>query len=78
MLCFDQQGSQESRERFVLEKPRPQLELLVHKAEAVEDHRFHGSTRRHNPRFWLVSGGTVNDLTNAKFIQHTRDKAQMV
>ena len=73
MLGFDQQGRQESRERFILEKPRHEIELLVHKAEAVEHHSCDGVARGHNPRFWLVSSGTVNDLTNAEFIEHSRE-----
>jgi hypothetical protein len=78
MVGFDQPGCQESRYRFILEKPWDQIELLVHKAEAVEDHRFHSIARGHDPRFWLVSGGSVNDLANAEFIKHRRNKAQMV
>jgi hypothetical protein len=74
----DQHGSQKSRGRFVLEKPRHQRELLVHKAEAVENHGFNSIARGHDGRFWMVSGGTVNDLTKAKFIAHPCDQAPMV
>jgi hypothetical protein len=76
-LGVDQQGCQESRWRLVLEKPRPEREWLVHTAKAVEDHRLHGIARGHEPRCWRVPGGTVNDLTNAEGIAHTRDQAQM-
>jgi hypothetical protein len=55
-----------------------QTAWVVHKAEAVEDHRFDGIARDHDPRRWIVSGGSVNDFTNAEFIEHTCDKAQMV
>ena len=54
------------------------IEWLVHKAEAVEDHRFHSIARGHDPRVWLVSGGSVNDLANAEFIENRRNKAPMV
>ena len=78
MVGCDQHGCSESRYRCIREQPRDQRKLLVHQAEAVEDHRFDGIARGHDPRLWMVSGRAVNDLTYAEFIEHTRDKAQMV
>lgn len=78
MLRFDHQGGQESRGRFVLEQPLHPRAVLVHTAEAVQDHGFDGIARGHDPRCWLVSGRAVHDLTYAEGIEHTRDKAPMV
>jgi hypothetical protein len=52
--------------------------VLVHKAEAIEHHGVDGLARGHNPRFWILLGGSVNDLTDAEFIEHVRDKAKMI
>jgi hypothetical protein len=78
MVGFDQHGCSESRYRLIREQPRDQRKLLVHQAEAVEDHRFHRIARGHDPRVWLVSGGSVNDPAHAECIEHRRNKAQMV
>jgi len=77
-LGCDQPGSQEARGRFVLEQPRHQITWWGHHAEAVADHRVNGLARGHDPRVWRASGGTVNDLTHAECIEHTRDQAHMV
>jgi len=77
-LGFDQHGCQESREGFVREKPRHQIEWLVHQAEAVEDNRVDDIARGHEPRVWMWSGYAVNDLTHAECLAPTRDKAHMV
>jgi hypothetical protein len=78
MAGVDQHRCQASRYRLILENPRDHLEWLGHKAEAVQDHGVDGLARGHDPRVWLVSGGSGKDLTNAKCIEHTRDQAQMV
>jgi hypothetical protein len=52
--------------------------LLVPNAEAVEAQCFHSIARGHDPRFWLVSGGSVHDLANAECIAPRRNTAQMV
>jgi hypothetical protein len=62
----------------MLEKLGHQLELLVHTAEAVEDHRFDGMARGHNAELRVWLGGVVNDLPNAEFFKHTCDEAPMV
>jgi hypothetical protein len=51
---------------------------LVHTAEAVKTHRFHGIARGHNPRFGMEAGGTAHDLTQATGIDHTCATAQLV
>ena len=74
----DQPGRQESRARCIREKPRHEIEWLVHTAEAVEHHRFDGVARAHHPRVWIVWGRSVHDLTDAECIEPARDKAKMI
>src|SRR5882724_7331691 len=78
MLGVNQAGRQESRDRFILEKPRHQVELLVYKAEAVEDHRFDGMAGGDDAHLRVLLGRLVNDFSNAKFVKHARDKAKMI
>jgi hypothetical protein len=78
MLGFNHAGRQESSGRLILEKPRHQVELLVHKAEAVEDHRFDGMAGGDDAHLGVLLGRLVNDLSDAKFVKHARDEAQMI
>jgi hypothetical protein len=78
MFGFNQAGRQESRGRVILEKPRHQVQLLVHKAEAVEDHRVDGMAGGDEAHLRVLLGRLVNDFSDAKFVKHACDEAQMI
>ena len=68
----------ESRDGFVLKKMRDKIELLVDKAQAVEDHRLDCMACGHKTHFRVLPGGLVNDLGDAEFFTHARNKAQVI
>ena len=51
---------------------------MVHKAEAIEHHRFDGITGGEVPHFRVLLGGLVNDVANAEFVEHASDEAEVV
>jgi hypothetical protein len=77
-LGFKQTRRQESRDRFILEKPRPQLAWLGHTAEAVEDPRFDGMAGGDDAHLRVVLGRLVNDCAHAEFFTQACDEAQMI
>ena len=32
----------------------------------------------HNPHFWVLLGGSINDFSDAEFFKHARDKAKVI
>ena len=66
----------EARDRLILEKMGDEVELLVDKAQTVEHHGFDRMAGGHNPHFRVLLGGLINDLRDAEFFKHARDKAQ--
>jgi hypothetical protein len=68
----------EARERLILEEMRDEVELLVDKAQAVEDHRLDRMACSDNPHFWVLLGGLINDLSDAEFFKHPRDQTQVI
>jgi len=35
-------------------------------------------TGGHNPHFWVLLGGSINDFSDAEFFKHARDKAKVI
>jgi hypothetical protein len=70
--------SDEPRGRLILEKVGPQVQLLVHKAKPVEDHRLDRMAGGHEThcRVWL--GRFINDFSHAAFVKHACAKAQVI
>jgi hypothetical protein len=68
----------EAREGLILEKMGHEGELLVEKAETIKHHGFDGMTCSHHPHCRVLLGGSINDLGNAEFFKHARDKAQVI
>jgi hypothetical protein len=64
--------------RLVVKKHGDQVELLVHKAQSVEDHCLDGMTHGDKPGLWVVLGGLVNDVGNPEFIEHPGHEPEMV
>jgi hypothetical protein len=60
---------------FVLKEHRHQVELLVHKAQPIEDHRFDGMTHSDKPGLWGLLQHPVEHIANAEFVVHPGDKA---
>ena len=67
-----------TRERLILEKMWDEVELLVEKAQAVEHHGLDRMAGGHNPHFRVLLGGFINDLGDAEFFKHARDKAKVI
>src|SRR5215475_2603382 len=66
------------RGRFILEKVGHQVQLLIHKAEPIEDHRRDRLACGHETHFWVLLDRFINDFSNAECVQHARDKAQVI
>ena len=71
-------GGNEARERRMLEKMRNKGELLVDKAQPVEDHGFAGMAGGHHPHFRVLLRRLSNNLRDAEFFKHPRDQAQVI
>jgi hypothetical protein len=71
-------GGNEPLGRLVLKKHGHEVELLVHKPQSVEHHRFDGMAKRHDPLLRVLLSRSVNHITNAKFVEHPSDEAQMI
>src|SRR4051812_48887035 len=63
---------------LMLKKHGHEVELLIHKAEAVEHHRLDGAPHRDNARFWTLLRSMVNDMANTQLFEHPSDKTQMI
>jgi hypothetical protein len=68
----------EAREWFMLKKMWHQGELLVDKAQAIEDHGFDSMASGHNPHFRVLLRRLINNLSDAKFFKHARNKAKVI
>ena len=77
MLGLDP-GGDEALRRFILKKHRDEVELLVHKAEPMEDHRFDGAAHGDDAGLRCVLHGPVQYVTNAKFVKHPGHETEMV
>src|SRR4029434_4082317 len=66
----------EPRERLMLEKMGDEVELLMNKAQTIEDHGLDRMASGHNPQCRVLLGGFVNDLGDTEFFKHACDKAQ--
>src|SRR5215211_8247319 len=77
MRGFDLRGDEPVR-RFVLKKQGHEIQLLVHKAQAVEDHRLDGVAHGDQAGLWVLPGGLVNDGADAEFIKHPGHQAEMI
>jgi hypothetical protein len=62
---------------LVMKKPWDQVELLIHKAQAIEDHRLDGMAHSDNPGLRVLLESPVNDGGNAKFLEHPGHQAKM-
>jgi hypothetical protein len=77
VLGFDPR-SNEPVGRFVLKKPGYEVQLLVHKTQAVEDHRLDGVAHGDYAGLGVLPDGLINDRANAKFIEHPGHQAEMI
>ena len=64
MLGRDPRGNEALR-RFILKKPRDEVQLLIHKAQPIKDHRFDRVAPSNNAGFWIVLHGPVQYVPNA-------------
>jgi hypothetical protein len=63
---------------FVLKKHGQEVELLVHKAEPIEDHRLDRIAYGDNKRFWRVLYCPVKDIANTQFVKLPGHEPEMV
>lgn len=68
----------EARGGLILKTMRHEVELLIDKAQAVEDHRLHRLACSDHPYFRVLLGGFIADLSDAEFLNHPRHKAQVI
>src|SRR5262249_45283361 len=68
----------ESRERFILEEMRDEVELLVHEAQAVEDHGLDRMAGGHHTHARGLLSGVITDLSDAECVEHPCDEAEVI
>ena len=66
-------GGNKARARFMLEKMGAEIELLVHEAQAVEDHGLDRMAGGHHPHARVLFGGLIKDLRDAECFKHPCD-----
>jgi hypothetical protein len=77
MLGLDP-GGDKARRRFILKKPRYEVELLVDKAKPIEDHGFDGVTDGDNTGLRHMLYRPVKHVANAQFIKHPGHEPEMI
>ena len=63
---------------LIVEELGDQIEGLIAKPQPVEDHRFDGFAHGEVTHFRILLGGLVDNVANAKFVEHACDKTKMV
>jgi hypothetical protein len=71
-------GGDETLRRFVLKKHGHEIELLVHKAAPLEDHRFDGAAHGDNAGLRRVLQHPVEYVANTKFVKHPGYETEMI
>jgi hypothetical protein len=61
-----------------VEKARHEVERVVDKPQAIEHHGFDSFPHGEIPQFRILVGGVIEDVANAEFVKHPRDKPQMI
>jgi len=51
---------------------------LIDKSQAIEHYRFDGFTHGGIPYFWVLMGSLIEDVADAEFVKHGRNKPQMI
>jgi len=64
--------------RLILEEHGDQIEGLMDKAQAVEDHGFDGFSYRQVSRLRVLLGGLIQDVANAQFGEHPGDQTSVI
>src|SRR5512132_773706 len=77
MLGINPRGDETLR-RFVLKKHGHEIELLVHKTEPIEDHRFDSAAHGDNAGLRRVLQHLVEYVANTKFVKHPGDETEMI
>src|SRR5262245_22047832 len=54
------------------------VERLIDEPQAIEHHRFDGFPHGEVSHFRVLTGRLVDDVTNAKFVEHACDKAEVI
>ena len=62
----------------MLKKHGHEIELLVHKAEPIEDHRFDGAASGDNAGLWRVLHRPVEDVADTKFVKHPGYETELI
>jgi hypothetical protein len=71
-------GANEPLSRLVLKKHGDEVELLVHKPQPIEHHRFDGMAKSHDPLLRVSLSCSINHITTTKFVEHPSDEAEMI
>src|SRR5262249_44439997 len=67
-----------ARDGLMVEKMGHEVERLIEKAQAVQDHGFDRMASSHNPHFRVLRGGSINACSDAEFFKHPRAQAQVI
>ena len=68
----------EPRERFILKEMRHEVELLVHEAQAIEDHDLDRMAGGHNTHARVLLGSFINDLSDAELFKHPCNQTKVI
>ena len=71
-------GRNEEGGGLILQEPGDEGERVIDKPQAIEHHRFDGVTHSEVPHVRVVLGRSIEDVTNAEFVEHASDKAEVV
>src|SRR4030095_6881632 len=63
MLGFDSRGDEALR-GFILKEHRHKIELVVHKAQPIEDHRFDSVAHGDKPGLWVLLCRPIKHVAN--------------
>jgi hypothetical protein len=77
-LCRGHAGRNQAACGLILEKSGDAVEHLIDTPQAIEHHRVDGFPEGEVPLFRVWLGGMVEDVANAEFVEHPRDKAKVV
>ena len=71
-------GRNESGGGLILKEPGDEVERVIEKSQAIEHHGFDGFPHGEVSHFRVLVGRSIEDVANAKLVEHARDEAEVV
>ncbi len=71
-------GRKKAIRGLIVEESGDQIQGVIDKPKPIESHGFDRLTYGEVPHFRVVFGRLIEDVTNAEFIEHASDKAEVV